>query len=327
MTQPLVRRLAEQGQVVSVAALTHIAPIYRAMPLVTNVLALPFSHGRLDLAARHTLAQQLNGHFDAAYVLPNSIKSALIPWLARIPKRVGYVGESRVGLLTHRMANPPKHSRPAMVPFYSALSGDPDVSGDRPELVVAPEQVALFCGPRHLQPGHYVVLAPGSEFGSAKRWPATHYAAVARELMAGNAPGGAIGIPNGCQVVLLGSVKETALCADIERAAPGLLNCAGQTSLHEAMACIAGARAVLSNDSGLMHVAAALHVSQVAVFGSSSPEHTPPLSDRAHVLWLKSDPAYSPALDCAPCYARECRFGHTRCLVDLAPQTALALLA
>jgi heptosyltransferase-2 len=96
--------------------------------------------------------------------------------------------------------------------------------------------------------------------------------------------------------------------------------------LDEALALIAGAKAMVSNDSGLMHVAAALHVPQVAVFGSSSPLHTPPLSDRAHVVWLKNDPAYQPALDCAPCFERECPLGHTRCLVDVLPERLLYLL-
>jgi heptosyltransferase-2 len=99
-----------------------------------------------------------------------------------------------------------------------------------------------------------------------------------------------------------------------------LLNLAGQTSLAEAIGLIAGAGALVSNDSGLMHVAAGLGVLQVAVFGSSSPEHTPPLNAHAQVIWLKREADYRPALDCAPCFERECPLGHTRCLVDVSPQ-------
>jgi heptosyltransferase-2 len=109
---------------------------------------------------------------------------------------------------------------------------------------------------------------------------------------------------------------------------PGrILNLAGQTSLEQAFALIASARHVISNDSGLMHVAAALDVPQVALFGSSSPEHTPPLSPRAKVLWLKQDPDYQPPLDCAPCFKRECPLGHLRCLQDLSPERVLRTMS
>jgi heptosyltransferase-2 len=163
----------------------------------------------------------------------------------------------------------------------------------------------------------YYVFAPGAEYGPAKRWPAAHLAELAAQLQH--------------PVVLLGSAKESTLCAEIaERAGalrPGAcLDLSGRTSLDQALAVIAAARAMVSNDSGLMHVAAAFSTSQVAVFGSSSPLHTPPLSDKAHVIWLKNDVTYQPALDCAPCFQRECPLGHTRCLVDITPQRVLAFL-
>ena len=130
------------------------------------------------------------------------------------------------------------------------------------------------------------------------------------------------------QVLLLGSSKEHALCEEIavpvNALQPGkCLNLAGKTSLEQAFHAIAAARCTISNDSGLMHVAAALGVNQVAVFGSSSPLHTPPLNARASVLWLKNEPLYQPALDCAPCFERDCRFGHTRCLNDISARQVL----
>ena len=133
-------------------------------------------------------------------------------------------------------------------------------------------------------------------------------------------------------VVLLGSGKERALCeeiaAPVNAARPGwALNFAGKTTLEQALSAIAATKSIVSNDSGLMHVAAAFGVPQVAVFGSSSPLHTPPLNDRAQVLWLKNDPAYQPPLDCSPCFQRTCPLGHTRCLVDVTPQRVLAALA
>jgi heptosyltransferase-2 len=162
--------------------------------------------------------------------------------------------------------------------------------------------------------GDYWAFAPGAEYGPAKCWPATHYAALARSLHAAH----------GFPALLLGSAKEVELCESIAAMAPGACQVmAGKTSLQDAMALIAAARGVVTNDSGLMHVAAAFGVPQVALFGSTSPEHTPPLNPRAKVLWLKEELG----LTCSPCFDRTCRFGHTRCLVEIDPprvETALA---
>jgi heptosyltransferase-2 len=287
------------------------------MPQVADVIEFPFSHGGLQWRGRRALAAQLRGRFDAAYVCPNSLKSALIPWWAGIPKRVGYQGEMRVGLINQRLPNPPKGERPPMVAFYSALSGETALQADRPVLKASAEAIAGASAATGMVPQGYYVFAPGAEYGPAKRWPAIHFAALARLL------------PH--PVLLLGSGKEAELCAEIAQAANAgrvaqCTNLAGKTTLDSALALIAGARAMVSNDSGLMHVAAAFGVSQVAVFGSSSPLHTPPLNDAAHVLWLKNDPAYFPALDCAPCFERNCPLGHTRCLNDVAPSEVLRFL-
>ena len=306
MSEPLMRCLADRGEKLSVAALPWVAPVYRAMPQVDDVIELPFAHGRLDWGGRRTAARQLAGRFDAAYVLPNSLKSALIPFLARIARRVGYHGEGRLGLLNERLPNPP--GRPPMVTFYSALAGRADASQkhDTPRLQLSEAALAAATERAGVKPGHYFAFAPGAEYGPAKRWPAAHYAALARTLHASSS------LP----VLLLGSGKEAGLCEEIAAAAAqACLVLAGKTSLEDAMALIAASRGMVSNDSGLMHVAAAFGVPQVAMFGSSSPEHTPPLNERAKVLWLK----HELALDCAPCFARECRFGHTRCLVEISP--------
>lgn len=308
MTEPLLRRLQARGEKLVVGALPTVAPIYRAMPQVSEVIEFPFSRAAIELRARRALARQMAGRFDTAYVLPNSLKSALLPFLASIPKRIGYLGEARVGLLTHRLRNP--KNRPPMVAFYSALSGEQNLGQDRPHLSVDAAAADLSLREAGLQRGAYHVFAPGAEYGPAKRWPGAHFAELARGLQT--------------PVVLLGSGKEAQLCEDISRAAPGCcLNLAGKTSLQQALHIISAARSMVSNDSGLMHVAAALGLPQVAIFGSSSPLHTPPLSDRATVLWLKNDPAYQPPLDCAPCFERECPLGHTRCLNDIPAQRVL----
>jgi heptosyltransferase II len=326
MTEPLLRRLHARGERLTVGALPWVAPVYRAMSQVAEVIEFPFAHGGLQFKARHAIARRIEGQFDIAYVCPNSLKSALLPALARIPRRVGYFGEARVGLLTHRLKNPT--TKPPMVAFYSALSGENAFEVDRPQLRVADSEIAAVLSERSLTRQGFYVFAPGAEYGPAKRWPARHFGELAARL---DKP-----------VLLLGSAKEAALCDEIASlagqavaaasrclapaAAPVMHNLAGKTTLTEALALIALSAATISNDSGLMHVAAALGVRQVAIFGSSSPLHTPPLNDRAAVLWLKNDPRYQPPLDCAPCFERDCPLGHTRCLNDIDAQQVLAKL-
>jgi heptosyltransferase II len=322
MAQPLLARLAAQGDQITVAALPWVAPVFKAMPEVFAVQEWPFAHGRLDWSKRRHIAASLRGRFDVAYVLPNSIKSALIPWMAGIPKRVGYFGEGRWVLLNSRLSNPA--GRPPMVAFYERLGGGielehADVPTHIPRLQMPPEVIEAACLAFGVQPGAYWVFAPGAEYGPAKCWPAEHYAALAREL-AQNHPAR--------PVLLLGSGKEADLCSGIAMGAgahhgAGICHVlAGKTTLMQALALVAGAAGMVSNDSGLMHVAAAFGIAQVAMFGSTSPEHTPPLNPRAQVLWLKKELE----LDCAPCFERSCRYGHLRCLTEIAPQRALNAL-
>jgi len=317
MTEPLLRRLLARGEQLTVGALPWVAPVYRAMPQVAEIIEFPFAHGGLQWRERWRLARQIKGRFDCVTICPNSLKSALLPWMAGIPERIGYLGEARFGLLTQRLRNPPKGQRPPMVAFYSALSGAADVAADRPQLHLSTQDVETALDTLSLMRLGYHVFAPGAEFGEAKRWPAAHFAALAGQL---DAP-----------VVLLGSGKEAGLCASIADPVnvrrPGhCLNLAGKTTLAQALAVIAACKSIVSNDSGLMHVAAGFGVRQVAIFGSSSPLHTPPLNDLAKVLWLKADTGYQPPLDCAPCFERVCPLGHTRCLNDILPARVSALL-
>ncbi|WP_418317484.1 lipopolysaccharide heptosyltransferase II [Piscinibacter sakaiensis] len=313
MSQPLLARLAGRGERLTVAALPWVAPVYRAIDGIDEVVELPFAHRRLDLAARRRLAAEWRGRFDIAYVLPNSLKSALLPWLARIPQRIGYHGESRYGLLTKRLPNP--DGRPPMVAFYSALAGPPSdaEAAARPQLSLPRTKLDTVSAAQGLRVGEFFVFAPGAEYGPAKCWPGEHYASLAATLHQRHRQ----------PVVLLGSAKERDACERIAAAAdavsPGACKVVcGTVSLLDAMALVAAARGVASNDSGLMHVAAAFGIPQVAMFGSTSPEHTPPLNPRAAVLWLKDELQ----LDCQPCFDRVCRFGHTRCLTEITPQRA-----
>ena len=305
MAEPLLATLAEGGDRLTVAALPWVAPVFSAMPEVAEIVELPFAHGRLDWTARRRLGAQWRDRFDVAYVLPNSFKSALVPWLARIPVRVGYAAEGRSPLLTRRLAAPA--GRPPMVAYYGALAGAAFDDRRRPRLHLEPAVLDDTATRHGLKRGRYWSFAPGAEYGPAKRWPPGHYAALARALHDAD----------GTPIALLGSPGEAALCGAIAAQAGAACRVlAGRTSLLDAIALIAASRGLASNDSGLMHVAAAFGVPQVAVFGSTSPLHTPPLNDRARVLWLKEELQ----LDCMPCFDRTCRFGHYLCLTSVTPE-------
>ena len=322
MSEPLMRALCQREERLTVLALPWVAPVYRSMPSVAEVIEAPFQHGGLQWRERRAMASRLKGQFDCAYVLPNSLKSALLPWMAGIRRRVGRLGELRYGLINVRWPNPPRGVRPPMVDFYMALAAETGAASGHtrpgppvePRLQIDPTvaQAAMQC--HGLTARAYGVFAPGAEFGPAKRWPAKHYAELATRL--------------GGTVVLLGSPKEAqdaqAIAAAVAPDAARVVNLIGQTTLAEAFGLIAQAGWMVSNDSGLMHVAAALGVPQVALFGSSSPLHTPPLSARARVLWLKQDPKHQPPLDCAPCFQRTCPLGHLRCLHELSPERVAA---
>lgn len=293
MAQPLLSRLKQSGATIDVLAPEWVAPVVRRMPEVGEVIAAPLRHGALELAERWRLGRSLQSRgYDAAYVLPNSWKSALVPFFARIPRRVGYVGEMRYGLL-----NSPQESRKAPMPLhYARLAGGPDTPMGSAELSVREEEIGETRRRFGIE-DVYTVLCPGAEYGPAKRWP--YFKDLAQRVRT--------------QVVVLGSAND----ADAGAGIPGL-NLIGKTSLDEAIRIIAGAAAVVSNDSGLMHVAAALRRPQVALFGSSSPEHTPPASPAARVLWLK--------LECSPCFERECPLGHFRCMKEISVEQVLAAM-
>jgi len=321
MTEPLLRVLHERGERITVGALPWVAPVYRSMAAVAEVIELPFAHGGLQWSARRAMARQMRGRFQRAVVCPNSFKSALLPFWAGVPERLGYHGEARYGLLTRRLSNPDKYALPPMVDWYGALADGALPVDAQPRMQVAEQACQEAMLAQGVQAKRYFVLVPGAEYGPAKRWPAAHFAALAQQLID----------KHQLPVLLLGSAKDAEVCAQIastvNAAKPGICHdLAGRTSLQDAIALVAGALAMVSNDSGLMHVAAALGVPQVAIFGSSSPLHTPPLSPLAQVIWLKQDAHYQPPLDCAPCFARQCPLGHTRCLGDVTVAMVVARL-
>ncbi|WP_338845741.1 lipopolysaccharide heptosyltransferase II [Massilia sp. W12] len=306
MAQPLLRLLkdAHPERSIDVLCPPSAAAVWRAMAEVEEVVETPFRHGALQLRERWQLAQVLRkrGYLEA-YVLPNTLKYALIPWLAGIPRRIGYKGESRYGLLNvmhHDDGDAPR----AMVPFYAALATPPAPQAPplhtlpRPRLTVGETEIKRAMGFAALQPNWpVVVFAPGAEFGSAKRWPARHFAELAGLVWQT--------LPY-AQVILLGSKKDMAVCEKIVAIEPRVRNLAGLTQLSDAIHLIANAVAVVSNDSGLMHIASALNRPVLALYGPTDPDHAPPFSDVAKALSLR--------LACAPCRERRCPLGHRECM-------------
>ncbi len=307
MAQPLLRLLKQQHpeRPIDVLAPAWVAPVLRAMQEVDTVLGTPFRHGALQLRERWRFARELKQRgYAEAYVLPNTLKFALIPWLAGIPRRIGYKGESRYGLINVMHRDDPMHPR-AMVPFYAALaappSAQPPAGLPRPVLKLADGQIAAVLKELGLhQDKPVLVFSPGAEFGNAKRWPTSHFAELANTVLASNPE---------VQVVLLGSGKDQAVCAEISALSPRVRSLAGRTSLDQAVALIAQASAVVSNDSGLLHIASALNRPVIAIYGPTDPDHAPPFSDIARSLSLR--------LPCAPCRQRECPLGHHDCMQKL----------
>ena len=329
MTQPLLASIKAlyPDSTIDVLASTWVAPIYRACSEVSEVIEAPFEHKQLQWGLRKQIAKQVESKkYQACFVLPNSFKSALIPWLANIPLRIGYRGEMRFGLLNVVLDNPSKVNRPPMLEHYLALStllNDDEVIESQPGIgnemtprlnvsINAKQSVERKLQSANINLGSIYVMCPGAEYGPSKRWPTEHFASLATQLVSKN--------PDH-HIILLGSQSDQILGAEIASLAKQnshIHDWCGNTSLDEAIALIGISKAVISNDSGLMHIAAALQTPQVAIFGSSDPAHTPPLSEKAKVIWLN--------LPCSPCHKKECPLGHLKCLKDILPQQVLTTL-
>ena len=310
LSHPLLVRLKERDPAgrIDVLAPAWVLPVYRRMPEVSDAIAQPFGHGDLKLGERRAFARSLRA-YDDAIVLPNSWKSALIPWHAGIKRRTGYIGEIRYGLLNDVRALD-KAALPLIVERYAALAQPAREPLRRPlpapRLVVDEASRRATLRTQGLEADRPItVMAPGAEYGPAKRWPARHFAELAKMLAA-----------RGDRIWLLGSKKDAPITAEIQELSGAIcVDLAGRTSLDEAIDLMSLASRVVTNDSGLMHVAAALDRPMAALFGSSSPQFTPPLSAHARVITLK--------LSCSPCFERVCPLGHTNCLVTLEPGRVL----
>lgn len=286
------------------------------MPGIAETVESPFRHGELRLGDRRALARSLAARgYERCWILPNSLKSALVPWFARIPVRTGYIGEWR-----HWLVNDVRRldveALPQLAQRFAALALPPGAS--LPATLPSPRlQVDEAARARTLlrlglaEAGGQrpvAVLCPGAEYGPAKRWPPSCFAELADQLAG-----------SGYSVWVLGSAKDGETAREIvSLASRPPVDLCGRTTLSEAIDLMSLARVVVSNDSGLMHVAAALDRPLVALYGSSSPVYTPPMSTRAIVLQA--------GVACSPCFRRECPLGHFDCMRRLTPARVMAAL-
>ena len=313
LAQPLLKLLHARnpGLALDVLASRWTFPLLERMPEVRRPIFSPFQHGDLRLGERRRLGRDLAGAgYDQAIVLPNTFKSALVPLFARIPLRTGYVGEFRHWLLNDAR-RVERERLPQLAERYAALALPRGAALERPlpgpSLRVDDQARRATMERLRLERGRpAAALCPGAEYGPAKRWPARHFAELAQGFAA-----------RGCAVWLVGSASDRTIGEEIAQAAGGACrNLCGETTLGEAIEVLASSAVVVSNDSGLMHVAAALGRPLVALYGSSSPAYTPPLARSAHILKLD--------LPCSPCFERVCPLGHFNCMMQLTADRVLA---
>lgn len=308
MAQSLFQLLKarEPLRVLDLIAPPAALPLATRMPEITEAIELNIPHGRFALGERLRLGRRLQDrHYTQAYVLPSSYKSALPAWASGATRRTAYLGEARYGLINDIRREPRGHKMRTVDRFLmlGIEPGDPLPAALPPRLITRPDQGRAVLERLGVTPFERVLaLCPGAEYGSAKRWPARHFAVLAKTYRT-----------QGWQVWLMGGPRDQDAAAAIQALSDeACLDLTGRTTLLEAVDLLGLATAVVSNDSGLMHVAAALGLPLVAVFGSSDPKHTPPLDKRAIALSLE--------LSCSPCFARTCPLGHLKCLEDLTPE-------
>lgn len=301
--------------VIDVAAPAWTLPLLERMPEVSGKVALPFKHGQLGLSERIKFGKSLRrANYSQAIMLTNSLKSAILPFAAKIPKRTGFLGEMRYGLLNDIRALDKKQLPRTVDRFVElGLNNKQSLTHNipNPYLVADTEQAALTLAKlgKSAPLNPVLGLCPGAEYGEAKRWPAEYYAEVANHAL-----------KNGWEVWLFGSEKDIPVTSAINALTENKCwDLGGKTKLGEAIDLMSLTHTVISNDSGLMHVAAALGKKVIAIYGSSDPHHTPPMSEKAIIEYL--------GLDCSPCFKRECPLGHLNCLRQLPSTTIIQAIS
>lgn len=314
MSQTLFKQLYQQYQEqleLDVLVSSWASGLVLRMPEVHQILENPFTHGKLDLIKRIQLGLKLRAkRYDQVFLLANSFKSAITPFFAGIKRRTGFVGEGRYGLL-NEIYPLNKQQLPLMIDRFCALAnaGQKPLTIEWPKLTIDHTNQQQLLHKFNLASDQPVIaFCPAAEYGPAKRWPVEHFAKLADLL-----------IKDGFKVLVLGSAKDTRISqkiVELVKDKSGIVDVCGQTRLIDAIDLLAKADHVVTNDSGLMHIACAVGSQVIAVYGSSSPDFTPPLSSTAQILAL--------SLNCSPCFARTCRFDHYHCLKFITPEMVLA---
>lgn len=283
-------------------------PILARMPEVREIINLPVNHGELGLIERYKLGKSLRSkQYDQAIITPRSYKSALVPFFAQAKQRTGYRGEMRYGVLND-IRKLDKNILKQTVQRYAALGAEGDASDAPdtpfPKLRIDNNNLQKLLTKFDLNLNAPVIaLLPGAEYGEAKRWPIKYYAELATKLQ-----------EQGFQVWILGSKKDHAAAVSISLENKAI-NLCGKTQLEDSIDLLSVCKSAVTNDSGLMHIAAAVDIPLIAIYGSSTPDYTPPLTTKAKIQYLN--------LGCSPCFKRKCPLGHTQCLNDIKVETIL----
>ncbi len=305
-------KAADPDLVIDLLAPRSTVALGSRMSEINHSLLIDQTHGQLGIRYRYQLGRRLAAtRYDQAILTPNSFKSALVPFFAGIPVRTGFLGECRHFLLND-IRHLDKNHLPKMVDRFLALAIDRAQTGASPvlpKLQIDPDNQEILITRFGLDTKRPIVgICPGAEFGNSKQWPEEHYATLAREV-----------IHSGSSVWIFGSNADAPSGTRISQQVPEhCINLTGKTSLFDAVDLLALCKQVVSNDSGLMHVAAAVGCRVIAIYGSTSALFTPPLSDDASIVQRE--------LNCRPCFARECPLGHKNCLVQISAQDVLRLL-
>jgi len=310
MAQSLFKQCLKDNPdaVIDVVAPEWSLPLLHRMSEVRQAVPLPVGHGQLKFFKRLSIGRSLIAEgYDRAIVIPRTWKSALIPFFARIPRRTGFRGEFRCGLLTD-VRNLDKTLLDQTVLRYLYL-GEPAETGKKPAYVPHPalsvnaENQAALISRLNLDLSQPVIcFFPGAAYGPAKQWPIEYFRQLGEML-----------ISAGYQVWIMGSANEQAI-GDQIAASMGAwgINLCGRTTLIDTIDLMALAACAVTNDSGLMHVAAAVNLPLQAIYGSSTPAYTPPLSTKARIHYL--------GIECSPCFKRKCPYGHYNCLYGIFPE-------
>ena len=308
MAQSLFKTLKEKNPdcIIDVLAPPWSLPLLQRMPEINEAIALPVAHGKLALKTRYRIGRQLRvNKYDQAITLPRSLKASLVPFFAKIPVRTGYRGEMRYGLVND-IKTLDENVLTQTVQRFTALAYSEELDAapkiHQPQLDTNKANGEWFIKELNLKMNKPIIaFMPGAEYGEAKRWPTVYYRQLAEML-----------VSNGYRIWLLGSGKESELAETISDGyEQDVINLCGKTKLEDVIDLLSMVDTAVSNDSGLMHVACAVGIKVIAIYGSSDPKYTPPLSDNAAVVYLN--------MPCSPCFQRTCQFEHLDCLRDIKP--------